>query len=1124
MTVVVTAEPATHRRSTGLAAAIGRAGPGATVALRPGRYAEPVLLGQDITLVAEEGPGTVLVDGADRAALVVTGGRVELRGIELRGGDSTQPAAQVASGRLVLRDCMVAGTDSAVAALHVAGGRCDVHGGWVTCRAGVGVVIAAGAAVLEKVVVLDTGSHGVVVAESAAPLLRGVTVRRTADCGVFSHGRSAPVLEECEFQEIGGVALVALGQSRLAASRATVDGARLGLLATDQAQPALRDSRIQGTRQHGVLVLGVAAPVIESTTVTRCGGHGVVAGERSQARIERCDITGNGAAGLLVAQSARPRFVHSRAVDNEGAAVLVTDRGQLHASGAAFGGKDVGLAVEAEGSARLESVRVTGAGVGLRLTGGTTSAADLQLAGCAGSGIAVTGPATAEVHSLDARECGHAVDVRDGARLLLRTAEVRDSRRDAVVVAAASVEVSGGRFEGGRGAGFRLDASAAAKLTDCDVNGFERGIVVGTRDSVVLERCRLRGNRGGGLHDPRQSPRLQLTDVDDAAAGPAASSPGAAPDAAGAPPSEPDGPAEAPAAPTAPTPPAAPAAPAVDDSPTGQLLAELNQMVGLDNVKKEVATLVGLHRLAARRKAAGLPVPSMARHLVFAGPPGTGKTTVARLYGRILATLGALEGGQLVEVGRADLVAEHLGGTAPKTTAKFEEARGGILFIDEAYALTSSEHDDFGQEAVDTLVKLMEDHREELVVIVAGYSSDMRAFLAANPGLDSRFSKVIEFESYSDEELLTIVEQLCRANHYALEYETRQALAKHFARMPRGETFGNGRAARQVFEQMLGRQAYRLAQSPDAPEIDLVRLLPADLSDEADDRPDATNERRAVVDRLMQTVHAMIGLASVKAEIADLVDLIASARAREDAGLPAPSTSRHLVFAGPPGTGKTTVARLYGQLLAALGVLKTGQMVEVARADLVGQYIGHTAQKTKEVFEKARGGILFIDEAYTLAPPDAGNDFGREAIDTLVKLMEDHRDEIVVIAAGYTADMERFLASNAGLASRFSHHIEFPSYTADELVAIFERLATAGGYQLDGPVLAALREHFAAVPRTGTFGNGRYARQVLDAAITRQASRLRRMPAPTRRDLQQLTDADVEAAIAARARAAGAGR
>jgi SpoVK/Ycf46/Vps4 family AAA+-type ATPase len=1115
MTVVVTAEPATHRRSTGLAAAIGRAGPGATVALRPGRYAEPVLLRQDITLVAEEGPGTVLVDGGDRPALVVTGGRVELRGIELRGGDSTQPAAQVASGRLVLRDCTVAGTDSAVAALHVAGGRCDVHGGWVTCRAGVGVVIAAGAAVLEKVVVLDTGSHGVVVAESAAPLLRGVAVRRTADCGVFSHGRSAPVLEDCGFQEIGGVALVAQGRSRLAASRATVDGARLGLLATDQAKPALRDSRIQGTRQHGVLVLGVAAPFIESTTVTRCGGHGVVAGERSQARIERCDITGNGAAGLLVAQSARPRFVHSRAVDNEGAAVLVTDRGQLYASGAAFGGKDVGLAVEAEGSARLESVRVTGAGVGLQLTGGTTSAADLQLAGCAGSGIAVTGPATAEVHSLDARECGHAVDVRDGARLLLQTAEVRDSRRDAVVVAAASVEVSGGRFEGGRGDGFRLDAGAAAKLADCDVNGFERGIVVGTRDSVVLERCRLRGNRGGGLHDPRQSPMLQLADVDAAAAGPAASSPGAAPDAAGAPPSEPDGPAEAPAA---------PAMPAVDDSPTGQLLAELNQMVGLDNVKKEVATLVGLHRLAARRKAAGLPVPSMARHLVFAGPPGTGKTTVARLYGRILATLGALEGGQLVEVGRADLVAEHLGGTAPKTTARFEEARGGILFIDEAYALTSSGHDDFGQEAVDTLVKLMEDHREELVVIVAGYSADMRAFMAANPGLDSRFSKVIEFESYSDEELLTIVEQLCRANQYALEYETRQALAKHFARMPRGETFGNGRAARQVFEQMLGRQASRLAQSPDAPEIDLVRLLPADLSDEADDRPDAANERRAVVDRLMQTVHAMIGLSNVKAEIADLADLIASARAREEAGLPAPSTSRHLVFAGPPGTGKTTVARLYGQLLAALGVLKTGQMVEVGRADLVGQYIGHTAQKTKDVFEKARGGILFIDEAYTLAPPDAGNDFGREAIDTLVKLMEDHRDEIVVIAAGYTADMDRFLASNAGLASRFSHHIEFPSYTADEMVAIFERLAAAGGYQLDGPVLGALREHFAQVPRTGTFGNGRYARQVLDSAITRQASRLRAMPAPSRRDLQQLSSADVDAAIAMRARAAGTRR
>jgi SpoVK/Ycf46/Vps4 family AAA+-type ATPase len=221
------------------------------------------------------------------------------------------------------------------------------------------------------------------------------------------------------------------------------------------------------------------------------------------------------------------------------------------------------------------------------------------------------------------------------------------------------------------------------------------------------------------------------------------------------------------------------------------------------------------------------------------------------------------------------------------------------------------------------------------------------------------------------------------------------------------------------------------------------------------------------------------------------------------------------VFAGPPGTGKTTVARLYGQLLGAMGVLPTGQLVEVARADLVGQYIGHTAQKTREVFGRALGGVLFIDEAYTLAPPGAANDFGREAIDTLVKLMEDHRDEVVVIAAGYDADMQAFLAANAGLASRFSHHIHFDPYSADDMYAILERLACTGGYELDRAASDAVRRHLAEVPRGETFGNGRYVRQLLDRVITRQASRLRGAGEASRADLQMLTAADATSALAA---------
>ena len=203
------------------------------------------------------------------------------------------------------------------------------------------------------------------------------------------------------------------------------------------------------------------------------------------------------------------------------------------------------------------------------------------------------------------------------------------------------------------------------------------------------------------------------------------------------------------------------------------------------------------------------------------------------------------------------------------------------------------------------------------------------------------------------------------------------------------------------------------------------------------------------------------------------------------------------------------MARLYGRLLAALGVLGSGQVIEVSRPDLVGEYIGHTAHRTREAFERARGGVLFIDEAYALNPPAARNDFGREAIDTLVKLMEDHRDEVVIIVAGYGDEMAAFLAANAGLQSRFTRHIHFGHYSPDELVAIFEALARDSGYECAWDALAGLRRHFERVPTNRSFGNGRYARQLLDEAVTRQAGRLRSLRSPSVEDLRVLRVDDV---------------
>lgn len=267
---------------------------------------------------------------------------------------------------------------------------------------------------------------------------------------------------------------------------------------------------------------------------------------------------------------------------------------------------------------------------------------------------------------------------------------------------------------------------------------------------------------------------------------------------------------------------------------------------------------------------------------------------------------------------------------------------------------------------------------------------------------------------------------------------------------------------------------------------------------------------RGVVDGLLGGLDAMVGLAAVKSEVRAMVDEIQVNEWRREAGLNVGAVSHHLIFAGAPGTGKTTVARMYGKLLKALGVLPHGDFREVSRRDLVGQYIGHTAEKTSVVFEKAKGGVLFLDEAYTLSrSAGSGADFGQEAIDTLVKLMEDHRDEIAIIVAGYTNEMSQFLDANPGLASRFTKTIEFENYSPDELLLITERMVAAGDYRLDPSAGATLKQHFARMSDDPNFGNAREARRLLEAARKAQSRRLRtleRMPTSDELRILHATD------------------
>ena len=257
---------------------------------------------------------------------------------------------------------------------------------------------------------------------------------------------------------------------------------------------------------------------------------------------------------------------------------------------------------------------------------------------------------------------------------------------------------------------------------------------------------------------------------------------------------------------------------------------------------------------------------------------------------------------------------------------------------------------------------------------------------------------------------------------------------------------------------------------------------------------------------LLAQLDALTGLAEVKAEIHRKVAVLRVEGLRSRAGLRAPTITRHLVFVGNPGTGKTTVARLVGGIYRALGLLSQGQLVEVDRSELVAGYLGQTATKTAEVVASAAGGVLFIDEAYSLA----GDQYGREAVDTLVKEMEDRRDDLVLIVAGYPDPMVAFIAQNPGLASRFRTTIAFADYSDDELVQIFTSLARAADYDVTPGCLDRFRTHVAVSPRGPTFGNGRFARNQLEAAIGRHAWRLREVQEPTLAQLRQLVADDLD--------------